>query len=173
MFGFLLDRWYRALPEPPATLGRLTGITRARAGSAQEFESVETALVQPEQGMIGDPRGFVTVVRSESALELAGGDEQRLCRAGFQLQVTVDLDRTFLPDGSLFTLGDVILKSSGSAPLTREVRRALGLRASWRLLRHGLLGLGGRCVRCSVVQGGELRAGDKVFVKNTGIRHQP
>jgi len=169
----------RALAEPEDGLAHILGSPRddgtvemiVRRPSVDEREIVERARIEPGSGLEGDSWGSrphpsheaeITVMNARCVAILAG-DEDRWPLAGDQLYVDMDIGVENLPPGSRIRVGTALLEVSArphtgctkfSARFGDEALAFVNSDVGKTMRLRGM--------NCRVVEGGEVRVGDRV-----------
>ncbi len=149
-----------------------------RRPDEDEREVIETAELEPQQGLVGDnwktrgskhtPDGSanvnaqITVINSR-AIALLAQDQQRWSLAGDQLYVDMDLSDDNLPPGTRLALGSAILEVSAEPHSgCRKFSFRYGVDAMKFVNSPEGRRLHLRGINAKVVQGGRIRVGDAV-----------
>jgi MOSC domain-containing protein YiiM len=110
-----LEAGFNSLPAAPKDLGVVSLIVRRRADGVRE--TLERALITPEEGVPGDgwnrrpprnPDAQLTVMRREVAQLIAAG--QPLTLFGDNLLVDLDLSAPNLPVGTRLRVGEAVVE---------------------------------------------------------------
>lgn len=172
-FSFRFDWWFRSLPASPRDAGRVVRcVVRPSAGERLAPAEVR---VTPEGGVEGDrwataahrrPGNQVSLINVHVIDSLSGGDEARARLSGDNLHVDLDLSEANLPVGTTLTIGEVVLQvSSEPHRPCKSFHARFGKSGAQKVARANRLGRRGRGVMAQVVRGGNIRAGDAIFVR--------
>lgn len=171
--SFRHDPWIRRLPTSPRDEGRVAGLV-VRPGDEGARELVERARLEVGRGVVGDrwakkererAGNEVSLINVHLIAALTDGDPQRMALSGDNLQVDLDLSEANLPVGTRLAIGAAVLEVSPAPHRPcRSFHGRFGATAAKRVARANRLGLRGRGVLCTVLEGGDVRVGDAIRV---------
>lgn len=175
-FSFRFDWWYRSLPKSPRDAGKVVRcVVRPAPGQRETAAAIE---VTPAGGVAGDrwatdphrvPGNQVSLINVHVIDSLSDGDETRALLAGDNLHVDLDLTEANLPEGTLLTMGEVVLAVSDVPHRPcRSFHQRFGASGAKKVARANRVGRRGRGVMTRIVCGGTIRVGDTIHVKRPG-----
>ncbi len=164
----LLDAAWSAAREAPPT-GRVDALVVRLGGDAHAMP--DRIELQPGRGVLGDrwsaaatpnPDAEVSLIARSVAQALVNGDPSRLHVPGDNIVVDLALDEVSLPVGARLRAGSALLEISRK-PHTGCVKfkARLGEEALRWIADPRYRGLRMRGVYARVIEGGELRVGDR------------
>jgi MOSC domain-containing protein YiiM len=165
-----LEEGLDAIRRAPTDDGRVEMIVRRPAVDAREV--VDSGRIEPGGGLEGDswgarphpqPEAEITLMSARAVSLFADGDRDRWPLAGDQVYVDLDLSHTNLPAGTRLRVGDALLEVSGR-PHTgcNKFSARFGDEALAFVNSDEGKALRLRGVNCAVIEGGNVRTGDRV-----------
>lgn len=175
--SFRFDLWYALLPSSPKDEGKVVRCVIRPAHDRRE--TPESIRVSPERGVELDrwdsdpqrrPGNQVSLVNVHVLRSLAGGEE-RMALSGDNLQVDLDLTEQNLPVGTRLSIGSALLEVSADPHRPcKKFHERFGASAVKKVVRANKRGRRGRGLLATVLQAGEIRAGDAIRVERPGAR---
>jgi MOSC domain-containing protein YiiM len=171
--SFRFDWWFARLPRSPRDAGKLVRVfVRPTSGTRARLAS---ARLTPAGGVDGDrwssdpdrsPGNQVSLINVHVIDSLSAHDPERSGLCGDNLHVDLDLSEENLPVGTALTIGEVVLEISAHPHRPcKHFHQRFGADGAKKVARANKVGRRGRGVMSRVLQGGEIREGDTIYVR--------